>query len=145
MNQDYLDLLQLFDEHAVKYLVIGGYAVIHYSEPRYTKDLDLWVEASAVNGKRLLSALREFGAPIDNLSIGELAAPGLLYVFGVPPVRVDILNNLTGARFATAWKKRVSKNIEGVKAKIVDKGTLIKLKRLAGRPQDLADLEKLIA
>lgn len=143
MYQDYLELLQFLNDNKVKYLVIGGYAVIRYTEPRYTKDLDLWVEASVVNAKKLLKALSQFGAPIDNLTVEELAKPGLIYVFGLPPVRVDIINRVKGSRFQTAWPKREKVELDGEKVNFVDRLTLVKLKKAAGRPQDQADLIKL--
>ncbi len=143
MHQDYLELLQSLNANKVRYLVIGGYAVIRYTEPRYTKDLDLWVEASTVNAKRLMKTLRDFGAPVDNLTEEELAKPGLIYVFGIPPVRVDILNKVKGATFQTAWKDRERVEVEGTKINFVSRRVLKRLKRAAGRHQDLADLEKL--
>ena len=143
MHRDYLELLQCLNDHKVKYLVIGGYAVIRYSEPRYTKDLDIWIEASKANAKKTLKALTEFEAPVDNLTIDELAKPGLIYVFGVPPIRVDILNKAKGSTFKTAWSNREKVDVGGVKANFVSKSVLIKLKKAAGRAQDKADLEKL--
>jgi hypothetical protein len=144
MNSDYLELLQCFADFKVRYLIVGGYAVIHYAEPRYTKDLDIWIEASDLNGKRVLKALTQFGAPVANLTVSDLAKPGLLYVFGIPPLRVDVLNRLKGANFAAAWETRKRFTISGVGCWYVDKKTLIKLKRAAGLPQDKADLERLL-
>lgn len=143
MDGNYLDLLRCLNGAKVKYLIIGGYAVIYHSEPRYTKDLDIWIEASAQNARRTIQALREFDAPIDNLTVEDLETPGLIYVFGLPPLRVDILNKATGCSFASAWKARAKVKIDGVLANFIDKAGLIKLKKAAGRPQDLADLEKL--
>lgn len=61
MNSDFKDLLQIMENYQVKYMIVGGYAVMHYSEPRYTKDLDIWIEASRENSKKMYSALAEFG------------------------------------------------------------------------------------
>ena len=143
MYQDYLELLLCLNDNKVKYLVIGGYAVIQYSEPRYTKDIDIWVEASVVNAKKLLKALKHFGAPIANLSVEELAMPGLVYVFGIPPVRVDILNRVSGGKFEVAWKAKNVITLEGTKINFASKVDLIKMKKSAGRPQDLADIASL--
>jgi predicted nucleotidyltransferase len=143
MYQDYLELLQCLNDNKVKYLVIGGYAVIQYAEPRYTKDIDIWIEASVLNAKKLLKALKHFGAPIANLSVEELAVPGLVYVFGIPPVRVDILNRVSGGKFELAWKAKNVVNIDGTKINFVSKSDLIKMKKSAGRPQDLADIVSL--
>ncbi len=145
MHSDFFELLQLLNGHKVKYLLIGGYAYGLHVEPRYTKDIDLWVEASAANGRRLLRALEKFGAPIDNLSVEDLATPGLIYVFGIPPVRVDILNRVPGQSFAEAYRQRVKFKVDTLAIPVVSRADLILLKRAAGRPQDLADLKKLTA
>ncbi len=145
MDRNYLELLRCLNGARVRYLVIGGYAVIHYAEPRYTKDLDIWIECTPENAKRVLKALHKFGAPIDNLTVTELSSPGLIYVFGIPPLRVDILNSPKGVSFAKAWtnRERVSLQSGKLKANFIGKAELIKLKKAASRPQDLADLEKL--
>lgn len=143
MHQDFLELLRFLNDYKVRYLVIGGYAVIRYSEPRYTKDLDIWVEASKSNATRVLRALSEFGAPIDNLTAEDLATPGLIYVFGIPPVRIDILNKVKGATFETAWKSKETAKVQETKIKFVSKKTLIKIKAATGREQDKADLVSL--
>lgn len=144
MFQDYLELLQLLNDNKVRYLLIGGYAVIRYTEPRYTKDLDIWVEPSVLNAKRLIKALSAFGAPIDNLTVAELAKPGLIYVFGVPPMRVDIINRAPGGVFTRAWKSRQRVKLGKITVNFVSKYELIKLKTAAARPQDKADLAKLM-
>lgn len=144
MNSDLIELLRCLKEYKVKHLIIGGHAVIHYSEPRYTKDLDLWVEASLTNAKRLIASLARFGAPVDNLSVDDFARPGTLYVFGIPPNRVDVLNRIKGATFAAAYKRKQLLEISrGLKVPIIELVDLIALKKAAGRPQDLIDLEKL--
>jgi len=141
--QDFLELLLAFEKYKVRYVVIGGYAVGIHAEPRYTKDLDILIEPSVLNAKRVLKALGEFGAPIDNLSVTELATPGLLYIFGVPPLRVDILNRIKGANAAEIIKRGKRIKIGKTVFKVVALADLIKLKKLAGHKQDKADIEKL--
>jgi hypothetical protein len=140
MNSDFSELLQLLNDFKVKYLLIGGYAYGFYAEPRYTKDIDLWVEASTSNAKKIIKALTEFGAPIANLSIKDLATPGLIYIFGLPPLRVDILNEVKGESFDNAYSNKEIKIVEKLKIPVVSKKTLIKLKKAAGRPQDKLDI-----
>jgi len=142
--QDFLELLRALERHKVRYIVIGGYAVGIHAEPRYTKDLDLLIEPSALNAKRVLKALNEFGAPTDNLTEKDLAVPGLLYVFGIPPLRVDILNRIIGVNAALMIKRGKKIKIKDTVLKVVSLPDLIKLKKLADRPQDRADLVKLL-
>ena len=87
MNSDFKDLLRIFNEHKVRYLVVGGYAVIKYTEPRYTKDLDVWVEASLKNARAVFAALREFGAPLTNIAPADFAKEGSVYQIGRPPAQ----------------------------------------------------------
>ncbi len=141
--QDFLDLLRVLEKHKVKYAIIGGYAVGIYAEPRYTKDLDLIVTPTLKNGKALLAALEEFGAPINNLSKEEIAKPGLLYVFGVEPLRVDILNGIKGISVSEIIKRSKKMKLQNTVMSVVSIPDLIKLKKLAKRAQDLVDIEKL--
>jgi hypothetical protein len=87
MNSDFKDLLKLFNGAKVRYLVIGGHAVMKYTEPRYTKDLDLWIEATPKNARAVFRALRDFGAPLANLTEGDFAREGTFYQMGRPPAR----------------------------------------------------------
>src|SRR4051794_29299973 len=103
MNSDFKELLRLFNERDVRYLVVGGYAVMKYTEPRFTKDLDVWVEASVENARAVFAALREFGAPLSGIAPEDFAAEGCIYQMGRPPARVDVLTSIDGVRFADAW------------------------------------------
>jgi predicted nucleotidyltransferase len=144
MNSDLIELLQLLNDHKVKYLLIGGQAVIVHSEPRYTKDVDLWVAPSATNAKKILAALEEFGAPTSSVTEEDFATPGTVFIFGVEPNRVDILTRVKGAKFDASYKNRDSVQFQGVKVSLISLSDLIKVKPATGRPQDLLDLEKFL-
>ena len=141
--QDFLELLHVLESHKVKYAIIGGYAVGIYSEPRYTKDLDLIIDPTIENAKSLLDALNQFGAPTSNLSIEDIAKPGLLYVFGIEPLRVDILNRIKGVSVAELIERSNRITIQDTHMMVVTLPDLIQLKQIANRAQDIADLEKL--
>lgn len=143
MDQNFLDLLQLFDAHKVKYLIIGGYAVSYYAEPRYTKDLDFWIECSGVNGRRIIAALEEFGAPLASITAKDFATPGVAYTAGLPPLRFDILTRVKGADFKTAYENRLRTSLNGIPVHYVPLEVLIELKKAAGRPQDKVDISQL--
>ena len=142
MTQDFKELLSIFNEHEVKYLIVGGYAVMKYTEPRFTKDLDIWVEASSANSKKVYAALRDFGAPLEGLTEEHFAGAGF-YQMGRPPVRVDILMEIEGVDFTSAWDNRMEADFDGVRAHFIGLAELIRNKRTAGRVQDLADAENL--
>ncbi len=143
VNSDFSDLLRLFNANQVKYLVIGGYALIQYAEPRYTKNLDLWINADASNAQAVYRALREFGAPLADLTAADFAQEGYFYQMGMPPVRVDILMGIPGAVFDEAWPRRLEVDFDGLLVPFIARQDLIAAKRAAGRPQDLLDVEQL--
>lgn len=139
---EFKELLSTFNEHGVKYLIVGAFAVMIYSEPRWTKDLYIWVEASAENAKKVYDALRAFGAPLEGLTENHFAEEGF-YQMGRPPGRIDVMMSLEGIDFATAWENRTSDEFRGVPVHFIGKQDLIRNKKLAGRYQDLADLENM--
>jgi hypothetical protein len=142
-SPDFKELLNLFKKHNVRYLIIGGYAVMRYSEPRFTKDLDLLVAVDEENARAVYSSLKEFGAPLQNLSPEDFAEEGYFYQMGSPPLRVDVLMSIPGISFAEAWKNRETVRIAEIEMQFISKSDLIKAKRASGRPQDLLDLENL--
>ena len=141
VNSDFSALLKLFAANQVKYLVIGGYAFIQYAEPRYTKDLDLWISTDYANAEAVFAALQEFGAPLAGLSEHDFAEEGYFYQMGVPPVRVDILMGIPGVVFDDAWNRRVEIEIDQLHVPFISKKDLIQAKLASGRPQDLIDAE----
>ncbi len=142
MNTDFKELLKTFNEHEVKYLIVGGYAVMKYSEPRFTKDLDIWVEPSPENATKVFHALKSFGAPLAEMSETDFASEGF-YQMGRPPVRVDILMTIDGVEFQDAWRNRVETTFDDVAAHLIGLSDLLANKRSAGRLQDLVDIEKM--
>ena len=134
MNSDFRDLLKLFNAHRVRYLVVGGYAVMKYTEPRYTKDLDIWVEASPKNAKAVFKALWKFDAPLAKLNEADFANEGFFYQMGRPPARVDILMSIEGVDFADAWSNRVASDFDGVIGNVISRKDLVANKRALGRP-----------
>lgn len=142
MTTDFKEILSVFNEHDVRYLVVGAYAVMKYSEPRYTKDLDIWVEASPDNASRVFSALRAFGAPMQGISEADFCTDGF-YQMGRPPIRIDILMSIDGVEFADAWPNRHSGDFDGVPANFLGPNELITNKIASARPQDIIDVESI--
>jgi hypothetical protein len=131
------------DQFQVRFLVVGGYAVIRHTEPRFTKDLDLWIEATAENADRCFRALASFGAPLAGLTPLDFTQQGYIYQMGVPPFRVDILMSLRGIESSKAWDRRDVQESDGLSIPFLSKADLIESKIRAGRPQDLLDVEAL--
>ena len=142
MNQDHKDLLSAFNAHGVKYLIVGGYAVILHSQPRFTKDIDIFVEADPRNALAVYEALQSFGASLEGIRPEEFADRGSFFRFGHDPHGFDILPDIPGVEFQAAWERRVEAVIDpekGIKASFISAADLIATKLAAGRPQDLAD------
>ncbi len=143
MNSDFKELLCIFNEAGVRYLVVGGYATMLYTEPRYTKNYDVWVEASNENAERVFRALAKFGAPVAGMSVADFTTPDLVYMMGIPPARIDILTSIEGADFEGAWQRRREVRIQELLACFLSREDLIQNKRAVGRPQDLIDVQSL--
>jgi hypothetical protein len=142
-SPDFKELLSVFSAFEVRYLVVGGYAVMKYTEPRYTKDLDLWIDVDQGNAQRVFEALKTFGAPLTNLSPGDFSQEGYFYQMGKPPFRLDIMMSIPGVQFGAAWERRQEVELAGLAVPFISRPDLIRSKRASGRPQDLIDAEQL--
>jgi hypothetical protein len=144
MYQDYKDLLSAFHAHGVKYLIVGGYAVIFHAQPRFTRDIDIFVRADLANAQAIWTALAQFGAALEGIRPEDFADRSSFFRFGRDPRGFDILPDLPGVHFDAAWNRRVEGIVDpatGLKAFFISKDDLIAAKRAAGRLQDLADIE----
>ena len=143
-NPRYRELLQLLNELQVEYLIVGGFAVMKYGEPRYTKDLDIWIHNSEQNSARLVEALRKFGVPLEQDGITVTRSPRhrFVYQIGIAPVRIDILTEITGVEFTDAWTKKVESTFFGVPVHFISLDDLIANQRALGRDSDLKDLKQ---
>lgn len=145
MNPDFEDLLRALSVARAEYLVIGGYAVSFHTEPRYTKDLDVWVRPTTANARKVMAALKSFGAPLANLHLKDLTTPGIIFQIGVEPNRIDVLTEVEGVEFDHAWNRRVDAPFGEVTVHWIGVLDLATNKRAVGRPQDVLDLVKLDA
>lgn len=140
---DFKDLLSALADSSAEYLVVGGWAVGFHSEPRFTKDLDLFIGTDAANLARVVEAVRRFGAP--STIVEQLASLGVdeFLFLGAPPARVDLLRTIPGVDFSAAMARAMRVDWDGVPATIISREDLIASKRAAGRERDLRDLKKL--
>jgi len=114
-----------------------------YSEPRFTKDLDVFIATDQDNANGVYSALREFGAPLENLTPNDFAHKGYFYQMGRPPLRVDIMMSIPGIEFEDAWENRETVRLDDLRILFISRSDLIQAKEASGRPQDKVDVEKL--
>jgi predicted nucleotidyltransferase len=143
LNQDFKEFIQSLNDNGVRYLVVGGYAVALHGYPRYTKDLDVWVDMSTENASRVIKALDQFGFGSLNLKAADFVEPDQIIQLGFPPRRIDILTTLPGVEFSECYPSLTTVDVEGVSVQFIDLESLKKNKKATGRHQDLADLENL--
>jgi predicted nucleotidyltransferase len=143
--KDLKELLRAFNDHAVKYLIVGGYAFGVHAEPRATKDLDLFIRPDKENSQAIFRALAQYGAPLGGLSPADFM-DGTVFQIGQPPARVDILQHIDGISFDEAWENRIEGLVDGeIRAIVISKDDLIQNKLASGREQDILDVKKLRA
>ncbi len=143
LSKDFREFIELLNENKVRYLVVGGYAVAFHGYPRYTKDLDVWVELSQDNANKIIEALKEFGFGSLGLKPEDFLESDQIIKLGYPPNRIDILTTLKDLKFEDCYKSKVEVDIQGLHIEFIDIENLKKNKRATGRPQDLADAENL--
>ncbi len=143
LNQDFKEFIESLNANQVRYLVVGGYAVAIHGHPRYTKDIDIWLEVSPANAANMVRALDQFGFSSLGLSEADFLAADQIVQLGNPPNRIDLFTALPGVDFAECYPARVEIEIDGVRIDFIDLENLRKNKKASGRHQDLADLENL--
>lgn len=143
LNKDFREFIESLNSNKVKFLVLGGYALAFHGHPRYTKDLDIWLELSSENADRTMKALEDFGFGDLDVSKEDLLSVGMVVQLGYPPNRIDLINSPDGVTFAECFETRIAVDLDGTTIPVIDIDNLKKNKKASGRAQDLADLEKL--
>ncbi|WP_430454756.1 nucleotidyltransferase [Rhodopirellula europaea] len=142
-NPDFKDMLLALSDAKIDFLLVGAYAVAAHGHPRATGDLDLWVRPDAETAPKVYRVLAEFGAPLHDLTVDDLATPGMVFQIGVEPSRIDILTAISGVAFDDAWENKLHLELDDLKLNVIGRDDLIVNKRACGRPKDIADAETL--
>jgi hypothetical protein len=143
VQPDFKELLALFNDHRVSYVIVGGYALAFHGAPRFTGDLDILVKADHENAGRIVTALGVFGFASLGLTESDFDHPDQIIQLGVAPVRVDLITSITGLSWEDVFTSRVPSNYGDVPVNYIGREELILNKRAVGRAKDLADLEAL--
>jgi hypothetical protein len=143
LNQDFKEFIQFLNDNHVRYLIVGGYAVAIHGHPRYTKDIDVWIETSLENANNILQALEQFGFSSLGLQPEDFLNPDQIIQLGYPPNRIDLLTTIDGVSFENCYPLRLEVIIDNIVVNFIDLENLRKNKEASGRLQDLADLENL--
>jgi hypothetical protein len=140
-QQDFRDLLALFNTHKVDYIIVGAHALAYHGSPRYTGDIDIFVRPDPENAKNILSALEKFGFGSIGLTVEDFTVLGRVVQLGVAPVRIDIVTSLTGISWEEAFASRVTGTYGDITVHYIGREQFIQNKRAIGRKKDIADLE----
>ena len=143
LPQDFRVFLKLLNSKRIEYLLIGGYAVGYYGYPRATADMDIWIAISKENARKVTEAMKDFGVDTPALSEGIFLEPGKIIRMGYPPIRIEVLTEISGVNFKRCYARREEIKIDGIKIKMISLGDLLKNKKASGRHKDLNDLENL--
>ncbi len=140
---DFRELLALFNAHHVEYVLVGGYALAFHGAPRFTGDLDIFVNPATANAQRILTALEAFGFASVGLTPSDFEHPDHVVQLGVPPVRIDLITSITGVSWHEAWAGRVTGRYGDMPVHYIGREQFVANKRATGRTKDVADLEVL--
>lgn len=141
---DFSDFLKFYLRNEVHFMVINGYAGMHHSRPRYTDNLDLWIEASPENAKRVVSVLQEFGFPPDALSTGMITDAKKIIRMGFEPMRLELFTSISGIEFSESYERWDLVKVGRMMVPFISLEDLKTSKLASGRPKDLQDLEELL-
>ena len=143
VQPDFRDLFALLNEHKVEYLIVGGYALAFHGAPRYTGDIDIFVQPHPENARRILRVLAAFGFQFPNLTADDFQSPNKVVQLGVPPVRVDLITSITGVSWEEAAASKEPGYFGDIPVHYIGREQYIANKRATGRKKDLADIEAL--
>ncbi|MEA2012429.1 MAG: DUF6036 family nucleotidyltransferase [Verrucomicrobiota bacterium] len=143
LNKDFKEFIELLNKNDVQYLLIGGYAVALHGHPRYTKNIDSLIGNTQDNAKKMMHAITEFGCSSLGLTFKDFMSEKNIIQLGFPPVRIDIITNVNGVDFSVLYENRKLFKIDDIELSLINLEDLKKIKKIAGRHQDLADIEAL--
>jgi predicted nucleotidyltransferase len=142
-QQDFRELLELLNTHAVEYVLIGAHALAYHGAPRYTGDMDIYIRPTVANAERIMNALREFGFGSLGLSEDDFRLPDRVVQLGHPPVRIDLMTSISGVSWEEVSANVIDGDYGNIPVKFIGREEFVKNKRAIGRKKDLADLEAL--
>ncbi|MBU4199716.1 MAG: hypothetical protein KKG09_00615 [Verrucomicrobia bacterium] len=143
IQQDFKELLALFNELGVEYLIVGAYALAFHGAPRFTGAIDIFVKPDPENAQRVLLAVKQFGFDFPNLTAEDFKNPDKVVQLGVPPVRIDLITSITGVSWEEAKSHKAPGTFGDLPVSYLGREQFISNKRATGRKKDLADLEAL--
>lgn len=142
-EQDFIDFIELLNQHSVEYMVVGAHALAFHGRPRHTGDLDIWIKPSKQNAAKLVIVLNDFGFSSLGLTESDFLKENYVTQLGYPPLRIDILNTISGVEFDDAYANKIEGEVDGLDVNFINVSEFIKNKEASGRPKDLSDIASL--
>lgn len=142
-HSDLREFVALLNQNEVRYLVTGGYAVAHYGHPRYTGDIDIWIDCHPKNAQKMLKVATDFGLASFNLTRDDFETPDRVIQIGHPPQRIDLLTSIDGVNFSEAFEGKEIVTIDEVEVNFISLEHLKQNKLATARPLDLDDVRRL--
>lgn len=143
LSKDLREFVECLNSNAVEYLIVGALAVSWHGYPRYSADIDFFLNASPSNAARVLGAIREFGFGSLEISLDDLTAPARVIQLGQEPNRIDLMTSISGVGFDEAWQTRVEGSLDGIAVNFIGRAALLRNKASTGRAKDRLDVEEL--
>ena len=143
LDKDFEDFVVLLNKHEVDYMIVGGYALAFHGKPRHTGDLDIWIDISDGNARKMLNTIIEFGMGSLGMEKKDFLQKGIITQIGYPPLRIDILNEIDGVNFKEAYPNKLIIDVDGLQVNYIGLDDLIKNKKVSGRHQDISDVNEL--
>lgn len=143
LSEDFEDFIKMLNKHQVDYLIVGGYAMAFHGKPRYTGDLDIWIDISEINADKLLAVMNDFGFASLEFKKDDFLNENLINQIGYPPLRIDIITSIDGVLFKDAFSKKLTIDLDGYQANYIGLDELIQNKKTSARKIDLSDVEDL--
>ncbi|HEC42873.1 MAG TPA: hypothetical protein ENI20_08615 [Bacteroides sp.] len=143
VQKDFKEFLALLNEHEVKFIIVGGYALAYHGAPRFTGDIDVFIKSDKKNAERIINSLEDFGFGSLDITIEDFLHPNNIIQLGVPPVRIDLITSISGVTWEEANASKENGLFGDVTVSFIGKEQFINNKRATGRKKDIADLESL--
>jgi len=143
IHKDFEEFLRLLGENCVEFVIVGGFAVAFHGYVRATQDIDIFFRNSDENVRKILRAVEDFGFSVDEAFLNTLREPGKIIRMGLPPIRIEMFNTISGCLFDEVWERRIAGNYGNVAVNYISYADLLINKKASGRPKDLADFDEL--
>lgn len=140
LNPDFKDILSSLNHAGADFIVVGAFALASHGRPRATGDIDIFLRNTPDNAERIMKALRDFGAPLAEISVEDFTSNDNVVQLGVEPRRIDLMTRISGVSFEDAWKNKVAVSIGDLEVFVLSKSDLIANKRAANRDKDSSDI-----